>query len=272
MRSSFNSRLFSVQPINEIGKINHSLKAKPEIAIFGSSTAYMNIDPQVVNSLTGKTVFNFGLSGAAFDQLWHLHQFVSTNPETEIILLINPYELEKYDYKLNEEELFQHVLGYEEIYTRFQENSKWRAFFMRYFGWNNIFNLNAKHYNMIWNPTIDAKNFQLGYYNRNKNFSEGNNLYPTSTFNPQENQMLKFSKFLQSIQHHNKITLVLPPIVSKVDFGSLMEQFKNFKWIDLSNTIELQDTSYFQDYIHLNKRGAEKFSEILSTTWQELNH
>lgn len=269
LRTSINLKLKQIPAYSDIGKINESLITHPDIAIFGSSTAYMNIDPEIISENVGKSVYNFGISGAAFDQIWHLHQYVKDNPTSQIIVVINPYELEDYDYKLREEELFLHLIDQDKIYAQFQQRSKTDAFFARHLGWSNIFNLNAKHFNLLWNSAIDSTSFKNGFITRDKHFSNYNNFYPTSTFNPLENRLIEFDKFLAQLNKHKNIIFVLTPIVPEVDFSYLKSRFNQYTWLDYSNTEELGDTSYFQDYIHLNKTGAEKFSKILATALRE---
>lgn len=81
----------------ESGKINMLMNRQidPELMIFGSSVALVQLDDSLIASHTGMTTVNMGLSGVSFQQYRGLaEEFVSYTTKCKYVVFVNtPFEL-----------------------------------------------------------------------------------------------------------------------------------------------------------------------------------
>lgn len=259
-------KLKSIPPHHDLGKINLAMNDSTPITIWGSSTAYMNVIPAIIKERTNLKVYNFGIGGAAYDQLHHLADFSSRNRNKTIIWIVNPYELENYDYKLQEEELFLHWIDRSSVQEMFEKQSNFKSLAMRVSNWYSISQLNAKHWNYIFNPSIDFQPNQDGYISRSNSFNENNNFYPTNEFSAIEAKVKDFKNLASKIALNNQLVVVIPPVINDLSFESFEKriQHNSYRVINATKNPVFRDTIHYQDNVHLNQSGAQLFSEILA--------
>lgn len=264
------NQLKEVPAYNSLGKINKAFKdTTTGISIWGSSTAYMNIIPDTLKKDASQTVYNYGISGAAYNQLHHLIHFANNNKNKTILWVINPYEFEIYDYKLEEKELFLQWNSKQEVISYLNKGNGFLGYANQYFGWYGISQLNAKHWNQIFNPVIDSLPNWNGFIGREKTYVENNNFYPTDLFTAHQNKIDSFKSTLKPLAQNNNLVLIIPPIINAMNFQPFARKLESeeYRVIDFSSNSSLKDTSLYQDNVHLNIQGAEKFTKAL---YQEL--
>lgn len=266
------NKLRSVPAMNDFGKINRAMNDSTPLTIWGSSTAYMNVIPDVLEHKTKLETYNFGIGGAAYDQLHHLFEFSAKNKKKTIVWVVNPYELENYDYKLQEEELFIQWLEKPSVQSMYQRQSLLKQVSLNLSSWYYISQLNSKHWNYIFNPSINKQKNEKGFIGRTKIYNETNNFYPTDEFTAIEDKILRFKKIAKKVAINNHLIVVIPPALNQLGF----EKFRNrivqedYKVLNFANNQLFRDTLLYQDNVHLNISGATLLSELLSDSLNQL--
>jgi hypothetical protein len=263
IRSKLFDQLREVPPHNDLGKVNLAIQSDFKYSIWGSSTAYMNVNSGIIEDVTKVPTYNFGISGAAFDQLLHLQSFSDRNTNKTIIWIVNPYEFEGFDYKLDEEQLFFHWQNQEPIHSAFKQKNILEGIALKYFGWFGISKLNSKHWNYIFNPNVNLEKNTKGHIGRNIEFRTLNNFYPTNLCKPKDKRIQKFKAIAKKISEKNKLIIILPPVINPISFSEfkIKIELPQYKVIDFNEEITLKDSILYQDNVHLNIKGASLFTE-----------
>ncbi len=77
--------LFSGE-VQEWNEINEG-KTNPELAIFGSSRAFIQINPKIIENETKLKSYNFGLNGSKFKmQLYRFNLYRTNNPKPKVVV------------------------------------------------------------------------------------------------------------------------------------------------------------------------------------------
>ena len=251
LRNVFVDRLIKNSSNSNFSQIAKSRSQPYKLSVWGSSTAYFNFDAKTLKNKLEIECYNFGISGAFFNQLQHIKYFARNNQNTNIVWVINPYEFkEDVDSKLKEEAFFtpfSHQLGNGLDYI---------------FGWRQIYHFNSEH----WSIILKNKNFsefnECGGLLVTKEFRSENGYYrDENPFNFSNQKIQEFNKIANQIKKENNLIIVLPPYLGKTNFKQLKTQLgKNI--IDYSDWSKTPQD--FHDYIHLNKDAALKLSKELA--------
>lgn len=252
LRNFFVDRLIQNSSNSNFSQIAKSLASSPELSIWGSSTAYINFDAKTLQNNLGISCYNFGISGAFFNQLDHLKNFAKINKNKTIIWVVNPYEFkEDVNSKLNESSFFtpfSHQLGNDLNYL---------------FGWRQIFHFNSEHWSIILQGREYNEFDKYGNHLINKEFNSNNGYHEDVTpFNFSSKKITAFKEIANQIEHKNNLIIILPPYLGKTKFEALKNKLGG-NIIDYSNWFKRQED--FHDYIHLNKGAAIKLSEKLAS-------
>lgn len=251
LRDFFVDRLIQNSSNSNFSQVAKSFSSNPELSIWGSSTAYINFDAKTLQNKLGLSCYNFGISGAFFNQLDHLKSFAKNNKNKTIILVVNPYEFkEDVNSKLNEASFFtpfSHQLGNNLNYL---------------FGWRQIYHFNAEHWSIIFQGK-DCNEFDdYGNHLINKEFNSSNGYHEDVTpFNFSDKKITAFKEMASLIENKNNLIIILPPYLGKTKFEALKTELGG-KIMDYSNWSKNQQD--FHDYIHLNKDAAIKLSKKLA--------
>jgi len=259
-------------------------KIDAEIAIYGSSRAWVHVSPKILQEHLGKKTYNFGMDGHNFwlQYLRHL-EFFKHNPQPQIIIqtLDVTHTLTKREELYNEAQFLPYMLWNSDIYqfTRSYEGySAWdyKIPFFRYFQRGNIFYRTAKDWRirdrgylgMNWKWNLDLERAQ----------SEQDSL--TMELDPGTLEL--FDRFLIECQSKGvQVILVYTPeyiggqkfVKNRDEIISLFEHYAkkhNLFFLDYSSDPICFDTQYFYNALHLNRTGAELFSEKLATDLKKL--
>ena len=272
---------------------DNSLINNYETLILGSSLLYRGVNPE---KLTFSKSFNFSHDNDSYNQMFYRLKYVidSGNKPKNLILGVDyfnfsrltssrNYVYEKYfdksymeDYKIHEKNSLFSVGD--------KLNDKFGNFMIQNFESNfSLFLKNiTKYIKGDLSPERELKKngqFVL-YYNEAKKTEL---IKPAKSYYPREMQISYFKKIVElSDEHDISLFLVFPPVrrymlqypkdKTKVFLDSLWSKSsvsKGVSFLDYSknNTFVLSD---YHDYIHLNNKGADKFSEDLNNSILEL--
>ncbi len=276
LRQSTEAAMGEMQVWNDI----YNSKINCEIAIYGSSRAWVHIDPQILNDSLGLTAYNFGLDGHNFWLQYFRHsQFLKYNQKPkQIILSVDIFSLEKRGDLYNYLQFLPYMLWNMDIYHHtksYQCFSKTDYFIplIRYagkvkalfYGLKFLFNGNSKRLrnngfaamDKPWNKDLERARLEKGQYEVELN----------------EESIALLTRFVKECKKNN-IELILvytPEYLDGQKFVINREQvFKIFKKIAAEYRLRFYDyssdkisfnKSFFYNSSHLNKVGSELFTK-----------
>jgi len=259
-------------------------KIDAEIAIYGSSRAWVHVSPQILQEHLGKTVYNFGMDGHNFwlQYLRHLKLFKhNSHPQIIVQTLDVTHTLAKREKLYNKSQFLPYMLWDAEIhqFTRSYEGySEWdyKIPFFRYFQQGNIF----------YRTTQDWLIRDRGYlgmdwvWNEDLERARGEHDFLTIELDPGTLEL--FDRFLTECQSKGiQVILVYTPeyiggqqfVRNRAEIISLFEYYAekhNLIFLDYSSDPICFDTQYFYNALHLNRMGAELFSKKLAKDLEEI--
>ena len=265
------------------GKINKVIKNKleEEITIWGASTAYVNIIPEIIEDSTGKTAFNMGLDGTNIDQYGGLLENYITNQSNKTIIIAldihgglmkrkSPYRLYNWLHVINNDLIYQQL---KTIDSSLFWKIKYLPFYkLIYYGKHNIRN--------IIKPVKELHYLEKGF---KPNFGKfkSNTHEAKISFANNKNVFNYLDKICKSgIKHNHKMIVVLTPCHKKgLESGDnkdliihQLQQLQN-KNVTLLNFVDDPMNNfdeYFKDNTHLNQKGANLFSNKLGKELKNL--
>jgi hypothetical protein len=244
---------------------------KAEIAIFGSSKSVYGINPQILED-NNISVFNFGLNdaNAEFIYKWYSKFFRRYYPKPKLILF----------------EVSWLMFNEKWMWRRFEQDSRYfkkKEFFKEIFNSQN--DLNTTFFNRfhIFNRTVGDGSIMDSSYNGYTPQPVNNNkiksMPDSITFNP--NKQRKFFELLLKMlktDNLNVIFIILPEKINKQSLSYktlkkntdyIQKKTSNYKLLNYQN--EFKSDSLFNDWRHLNIKGAklisEKIKEILKSDY-----
>lgn len=243
-----------------------------DIAIYGSSRAWVQIDPTIIKEVVGKETYNLGVDGFPFPMQLYRHQeyFENNKHPKEIVLCVDWFSLTKRNDLYNEIQFLPYMLFNFEFYNQFKEYegvnfAKTTIPFYRYLGDMDLYKelFNESHIYRV-----------KGYKGIDKEFKNAN-LAPVE-INIDAEVVKAFKGFIEELKEENiKLTLVIAPfyiegqdrVINKDEhlevISSISQEYKlpllDYTQDSLSYTQDL-----FYNNMHLNKKGAELFSSKLA--------
>jgi len=260
-----------------IGKLNQYLKIKEtkKILIFGSSRANHNINPQVLDSSS----FNMGMDGRNIAYVSTLVKMIQNkNPQT-FLIQIDPEQVFSEKYKGDDIEalgvMYHRNKTIKEEIDKLKLNNPFQKFFWCIAYNNKIFGIIANYLK----PKYEYKTYN-GYdpidVDENQKITFSKILSQNKIVNCQDslsinktyfNYLLELNKFAKN--GNKKLIFFTSPIYSdncKSDNQKLMLLAKELKidYIDFTDIFKRNNSkNYWKDETHLNRIGAEKFTNIL---------
>ena len=270
----------------------YSSNANCDIAIYGSSRAWVHIDPEILSNSLGLQVYNFGIDGHNFwlQYLRHI-EFIKYNQKpATIILSVDIFSLQKRKDLYLLDQFLPYMLmnssikDYTSSYLGYNISDYYIPL-IRYFGKYNSLSLIRKSIIEERSPEKYRKNGFLGmdreWSNDLEIAKETKEVYEIETDSA---SIVLFEKFIKECQANN-IELILvytPEFIDGQTFvlnrSDVINIYKNFatkyslKFYDYSNDSICLDKSYFYNASHLNKKGAEKFSKDFANKLKARTH
>ncbi len=244
-----------------------------EMAIYGLSRAWVQVDPAILKEGVGKETYNFGVNGFPFPMQLYRHQeyFKYNKHPKQIVLCIDWFSFLQRKDLLHQEQFLPYMLFDYEFYDRFKTYegvslAKTTIPFYRYLG-------DVDLYKELFNESYEYR--EKGYKGIEKEFKESTNLKPFKV--DFDKQVLHdFVDFIEVIKKDNiQLTLVVAPLyiegqsrilninehLSVID--SISKHYK-LPLLDYTQDSLSFDKSLFYNNMHLNKTGAELFSTRLA--------
>lgn len=256
------------------GKIN------ADIAVYGSSRAWVQIDPGIIANKTNLTAYNLGIDGHNFWLEYLRHSLLlkyNMKPQT-IILSLDMSTLQKNRDLYNLDQFLPYMLFNNEIENSISSYEGFKPYdfkipLVRYYG-NNDAIINALK--IFINPKSNLVMRVRGYqgYNRswNNNFDKLKQHIKPIKINIDIKSLHLFKKFLNECKDQNiKVIMVYSPeyiegqsfVKNRNEIMSLYKNFSNkynIPFYDYSNDTMSFQKKYFYNVGHLNKTGAELFT------------
>jgi hypothetical protein len=289
-QSWFNSILVSPNPPNHQDvKIASIIKRKvdPEIAIFGSSVAYLHYNPKVITDITQKTSYNFGLEGTALIQYKGLLNEYLEYSKSEVIILSGTYtefsnreeiyEFDKYAPYLDRSNIYNALFDIDPALT-------WKMKYLPFYDFvyfNNEYRkiLIGQHYvsDFVSNDYNGFESHNFGWME--KDWMSADALPPVAQIS--EESLKSYNEVIsEATKKGKKVVLVLAPIfiegqaqiknLDEVRFAYQSLTGENVHFLDFSRHSISKNKNYFYNYTHLNTKGANKFSEEFSKSLKRL--
>lgn len=272
------------------GKIN------AEIILSGSSRVYVGYNPEIISKITSKETYNLGFNAGAYNlqnMKWKTYLKYNKKPDilvqnidlTHLISSKEIPELEEYIPYLNEDIIVEEI-------SKLHPEYKWINYFplLKYNGNLDIFKKGVysffgKEYNFIETENgflakdLEYKEDTHNLISLSKMINNVNllsfledGLTFTEEFarNP-ENKDIKII-LVWAPEKEERLNLIYPVICNiKDDFQALANSLNNVYFFDFSNDSISYDENYFYDTFHLNKNGAELFSQKLANQINKLS-
>lgn len=265
----------------EINTWNHiySDTTYSELLIYGSSRAWVHIDPKIMSEKLGLTTFNYGIDGHNFSlqNLRHQESIRHKGYPKYIIYSIDVFTLAKRPDLFNKEQFLPYMLMNFHLNKTLltYEGFRGKDFILplsRYFGKKNVFD------HLLTRNS--SKKREQGYYgfelNWNNDFRKAKKEKGNLEIELDSSSVTQFVSLIDKLKKNGvKICLVYTPeYFAAQDFISnrvqIIDLFKSISkqrqllFLDYSDHVISMNQKYFYNASHLNRTGAELFSKILA--------
>lgn len=259
----------------------YASKINSDVLIVGSSRAWCQYDPRILDSITGLNFYNLGIDGSPINyQIIRYNTYRRFNPKPKYIVQNidfstlavrnDGYEREQYFPYIADDSLIN-VVAKDKKITLFERYIP----LVRYFGYREIVEDGFQSY---FGKTVFFDGGMYKGYRGNNLQWDGSRLSNIDTvFYSKDPIALKlFDEYLTMNNNENiKVILVYAPVYKDVtrkiyDLKGLNDMYENFahkyglKILDYTNDSICMDKTNFYNGTHLNKRGAEIFSGKLA--------
>lgn len=256
-----------------------------DIAIYGSSRAWVQFDPVVLEQHLGKKVYNFGIDGHNFrlQYLRHLEYIQHNTKPQHIILSVDVFTLQqRQDLYLQDQFLpymlwNTNIISYTSPYNGFTKVDYYVPFVRYGYRSHTI----APAINDLLNTSSDTSAYRLKGY---KGFNRVWDTQVDSLLASKEKYEIEFDintsilleRFIKECKNnHIALTLVYPPEHIKGQlfvsnrheaiyiFEALAKKY-NIPFLNYSDDELCYKKEFFYNASHLNKRGSQLFTEKLA--------
>lgn len=254
-----------------------------DILIYGSSRAWVNINPKILNDSLNVSVYNLGLDGHNFwlQYLRHLEYLKNNLTPKHIILAVDFNTLHKRSNLYLYEQFLPYMIWNKNIreYTISYNGFNYLDYkipLLRYFGEKFVL---KEAFKMIFSKPYLITYRKNGYRGVHKSWRDdlkkAKLLMDKYEISLDDNSIQLFEKFLLECKMKQiNITMVYTPehiegqgfIKNRRTVINLYRKFAlkhNLQFLDYSNDSICYNKEYFYNSTHLNKTGSELFSKKL---------
>lgn len=266
--------------------------ANCDIAIYGSSRAWVHINPKILSDSLEGEVYNFGIDGHNFwlQYLRHLELLKYNVKPKSIILSVDIFSLQKRKDLYRLDQFLPYMLWSSNIQEYTNSYIGYKEFdyyvpLIRYFGKTNSLKLAIKN---IFNGQSNIRYRQNGYLcmdsEWNADLEKAKKERKSYKVNTDSNSIDLFEKFINECKANN-IELILVYTPEHIDGQSFVENrdeiiqiYKDFsmkysiEFLDYSDDSLCSNKNYFYNASHLNCKGANIFSEKLASDLKARTH
>ena len=279
-----NMALFSGE-VQEWNQIKEG-KTKAELAVFGSSRAFIQINPKILEKETKLNSYNFGLNGSKFKmQFYRFNIYLKHNPKPKIVV----WNLDTFSFS-HIEEVFQpnqyvpFMLWNRDLYKALDEYKSTNV-------WDFILPLYRYRDQVYWKDQISrSKKEKLGKdglfrkegfmsYDRKWDVNWTKMKKKNSDFDFNDYPLLE--ELIKRCKKENiKLVFTIAPEFYKgqdymLNRDEVINRYKttlqkyNLPLLDYSEDTISYQQKYFYNTTHMNKKGADVFTKELSQDLQE---
>ena len=257
----------------------YSGAAKCELAVYGSSRAWVHINSSIVADSLGYSTYNFGMDGHNFNLQYLRHlEFVKHNGWPNIILLsLDVHSLGGPDEFYQKEQVLPYMLWNTNMY-------KWSSSYVGY-NWYEYFVPMARYYNSKSSikSALDYEKSRgrfrnLGFRGMDKAWDVADSEDVKGTFEAEldTNTVSLYDFFIRDCQQRGiKVVMLYSPEYSQgqdafknrmqvVNAFSILCEKHDVAFLNYSDHPICSDREQFYNSLHLNSEGADYFSKILS--------
>lgn len=263
------------------GKIN------TEIAIYGSSRAWVHFDCEIIQKMTAKKCYNFGIDGHNFNLQYLRHkEYLKHNKKPKyIVLAMDLFSFESEEELYQQDQLLPFMLFNSDIRKHTKEYNEFSFYdfyfpLVRYYGRKNAIDESIDNFKRKSKPKSFRKNGYKGMYLKwvlkkgIKRFK-----IPIS-----EARLEQFQEFILECKNKNiHLILVMPPqhiigqnyVINRRKIINRFEQIankNNLNFLDYSSDPICLDSNLFYNTSHLNIYGAQRFSKNFAIDFQDIIH
>lgn len=246
-----------------------------DVVIMGSSRAWVHVDPLILDSILHTSTYNIGMDGSAINRQIHKYNlFRKYNRKPKMIIQNIDYgslgftigyeKTQFFPYMWNKD--FRKEFEYEPL-------TIWEKYIPCYRYYRNC----GPYVLSILYLTKEPRRLTKGYQGQERNwngttFSKVKSIH----FNTNDTTLTMFDEYLARAKAEGiKVVFVYAPLyigaIKKIDnIEGMYATYKKFadKYdipvLDYMNMDISSDTAYFYNAMHLNKRGAEIYSDSLA--------
>lgn len=254
-----------------------------DIVVMGNSRALCSYNSEVLEQVTGKKVWNIGVSGQPFGISYMRYQLYTRHNKKPQLIIINIGN--------NELDMISNGFGREEYYPYFSDSIIQSYFYLYDFTWKHKYIPMYKYfgdYKLIGYGVMSciglfpfpAQKHYHGFFNANHAF-EGEKLHQKITIDDtisvkhSEDAIRLLKQFIKTSQREN-IHLIFcyapqyQELYQHLMLDSCMSEYEQMSEkygipiVDHSSVSWADDSTYFYNANHVNLRGSELFSVSLA--------
>jgi len=270
----------------------YKTEAEYDIAIYGSSRAWVHINPKILSDSLGAKVYNFGIDGHNFwlQYLRHLELLKHNEKPKTIILSVDVFSLQKRKDLFQLDQFLPYMLWNSNIQEYTNSYIGYNDFdyyvpLIRYSGKTNSLKLIIKNIVNCQSNIGYRQNGFLGMDREwNADLEKAKKEQKSYIINTDSNSVVLFEKFIKECKA-NDIELILvytPEYIDGQNFvanrDDVIQIYRDFSmkysidFFDYSNDSLCLNKKYFYDASHLNSSGAEIFSKKLANDLKARTH
>ena len=266
-------------------------KVNSDIVIYGSSRAWRHINPTMITNQLHVSAYNLGIDGHNFNLQYLRHKMLLKNNSKPklIIFSLDYFTLQKRKDLYNLEQFLPYMLFNKQIETATDSYKGFNYFdyhipLIRYYGKYEAFGTAIKCFSgRLSNPVYRIKGYLAKEESWNHDFDRAKLKMKKYKITLDSNTIALFEQFLKECKRDNiKLIFVYTPeyIEGQKFVANRTSIFKTFSkyskkyeipFYDYSKDSLCYDKKYFYNSNHLNKTGAEIFTNKLIDTLKSTN-
>ena len=253
-----------------------------DVIVMGSSRAWVHINPLILDSILNTNSYNIGFDGSCINrQVRKYYLFRRYNKKPKLIIQNIDYASLGYTIGYMREQFFPYFWNRSMRNEFFNsEPFSFEEKYIPFYRYLRNFNM-QQLYDIVANS---SRTLTKGYEGKERKWDgSAYNEIRSIEFVPNYTTMMMFDNFLkETIADSIKVVFVYAPLfygainkISNLDemyaaYESIANKY-NIPILDYSNMAICLDKTYFYNALHLNKRGAEIFTDSLAYDIKKMN-
>jgi len=265
--------------------------ANTDVAVLGSSRAWMHFDPEIMKAGLNRSVYNFGIDGHSFAlQNFRYNELLKHNNAPKFIVYsVDIFTFAKREELYNSIQFLPYLLWNKDMYDitkRYQGFSFWDSWLplVRYSGQHEAI---AKAVDIALHGEHDKPLRHKGYFGKPEKWNSDlekakakTKSFEVKVFNEYQ---IAFEEFLRQCRKNGQTVVLInsPEEVEGQQFVSnreeIMAMYRDIAqrhqllFIDYGNDAMCRDKQYFYNALHLNRKGSKLFTQKIVDDLKRLN-